>query len=340
MNRFRLTVFITAFIILVCTGCKEPEIYSFDFENLRSSIIEGLTFNNYPKIDGSTSNLPLSTIIACNLFGIEYKWVQDFGNLQRVEPIGPGFNRNDTAKFMSLINSSQTHQSFINLINKNADIILSARSMSLDEKEIAVKAGVELIETPIALDAFIFIVHPDNPIQSLTIEQIQGIYTGVITNWNEVGGNDAEIHPFLRNPNSGSQEMMEKLVMKDLEFKEWLPVSWNELLVVIDGMVPVIETVSYDVNSICYTFFYYKENMIANLNLGSSWDLSVKTINIEGILPNKETISDKSYPLIAEVYSVIRYDQDESSMAYKLHEWLQTEMGQKTIYESGYVRYK
>jgi phosphate transport system substrate-binding protein len=325
MKRLALSMLLALVALIFCIGCKGIEGDGIDFNNLKSSMIEGLTFNNYPKVDGSTSNTPLNTVIACKLFDIGFRWVPEWGNLQRIEP---NLNKNDTQKFMNLIKSSQTHQSFINLIDKSVDIILSARTMSPDEKTHAETAGITLIETPIALDAFLFIVHPSNPIESLTIQQIQDIYTGKITNWKEVGGNDAKIQPYVRNANSGSQEIMESLVMKDFDMP-WFPESYYELLIVIGGMVPVFETVSYDVNSICFSLYYYKEYMITGID--------VKTIAVNGIIADKETIGNKSYPYVPEVYAVIRSDLDKSSMAYKLYEWLQTETGQEVISATGYV---
>jgi phosphate transport system substrate-binding protein len=320
MNKYVLITVLS--VMLFYTGCKGENI---DFDNLGSSlIIEGLTVDNYPKVDGSTSTEPLNVIIACKLFGIGYKWVPHYWNLQHIEP---NLNNNDTDKFSKLIKSSQTHQSFINLISKDADLILTARKMSLDEKAAADAVGVSLIETPIALDALVFIVNPGNPVNSLTAKQIQDIYTGKITNWNEVGGNNIEIVPYMRNPNSGSQELMESLVMKDLGITEF-PVT-DELI--IFNMTGAFDAVIYEDDAICYTVYYFKEYMVTGVD--------VKSIAINGIYPGKETIGSKSYPYVAEVYAVIRSDLDESSMAYKLYEWLQTEAGKQIIGESGYIPY-
>ena len=239
----------------------------------------------------------------------------------------PDLNYDNSGKFWNPIKNSETHQSFINLIDKEADLILNARRMSSDEKAYANAAGVSLIETPIALDAFIFIVHPDNPIKSLTTEQIQDIYTGKITQWNKVGGNNATITPYVRNANSGSQELMETLVMKDLDITKF-PVSSPELI--LGGMFPTIDAVANNVNSICYTVYYYKEQIVTQ-------DVAVKTIAIDGIFSNKETISNNLYPYVAEVYAVIRSDLDKSSMAYKIYEFLQTKAGKEIISESGYL---
>jgi phosphate transport system substrate-binding protein len=324
MNKFILITVLS--VVFFCTGCKEKDI---GFDNLNSSlIIEGLTVDNYPKVDGSTSTEPLNTIIACKLFGIRYKWARDYWNLQRIEPNLDNLNNKDTDKFLKSIKSSQTHQSFINLINKDADLILTARKMSSDEKTYASDAGVSLIEIPIALDALVFIVNPDNLIESLTTEQLQDIYTGKITSWNEVGGNNDKIIPYMRNPNSGSQELMEMLVIKDLDITE-LPVNNNELI--IFNMAGAFDAVIYENNAICYTVYYFKEYMVTGVD--------VKSIAINGIYPGRKTIGDKSYPYVAEVYAVIRSNLDKSSMAYKLYEWLQTEAGKQVIGESGYIPY-
>jgi phosphate transport system substrate-binding protein len=322
MKKFILITVLS--VIFFCIGCKEEDI-----DNLNSSlIIEGLTVDNYPKVDGSTSTEPLNTIIACKLFDIRYKWVPDYWNLQRIEPNLDNLNNNDADKFLKLIKSSQTHQSFINLINKDADLILTARKMSSDEKTYADIAGVSLIEIPIALDALVFIVNPNNPIKSLTAEQLQDIYTAKITSWNEVGGNNDEIIPYMRNSNSGSQELMEMLVMKNLDITE-LPVNNDELI--IFNMAGAFDAVIYENNAICYTVYYFKEYMVTGVD--------VKSMAINGIYPDKKTISNNSYPYAAEVYAVIRSDLDESSMAYKLYKWLQTEVGKHVISESGYIPY-
>jgi phosphate transport system substrate-binding protein len=290
----------------------------------RLQIIEGFTFDNYPKVDGSTSTEPLNILIACKLLGIRHEWHMDSDRIWRIRPILNSYE--NFVNFWRIINTSQTNQSFINLINKEADIILTARKNSLDEKTYANARGASLIETPIALDAFVFIVNPANPINTLTIEQIQGIYTGKITNWKELGGNDAQIYPYVRNPNSGSQELMETLVMRDMNMAD-LPISHE----IIFSMGGVFEYVQSNINAISYTVFFYKENILRDLN--------TKSIAIEGIIPSKENIINSSYPLVTEVFAVIRSDLDRLSMAYKLYEFLQTELGKQVINESGYIPY-
>jgi len=119
---------------------------------------------------------------------------------------------------------------------------------------------------------------------------------------------------------------MESMVMKDIEMNEF-PVSWD----VVFTMAGTFDVVQKDVNSICYSLYYYKEQILRTS--------PTKTIAIGGIQPDKTTISNNSYPLVSEVFAVIRSDLDKSSMAYKLYELLQTNDGKRVISESGYIPY-
>jgi phosphate transport system substrate-binding protein len=305
MKKLQLLI---VFVFLAIVSCRKEE------EPVSGFKIEGLTIDNFPKIDGSTSNEPLNRIIASKLLGYDYEWTR-MGEMYSV-----------MTEVSNLVKTSQTHNAFINLIDGEADIILSARKMSLGEREYSDSVGVTLVETPIALDAFVFIVNPNNPVTSLTHNQIVDIYTQKVVNWNEVGGNDIEILPYIRNQDSGSQELMESLVMQGTPIAD-LPVDFE-----ITSMFPVFLEIRAKENSICYTVHYYKERMVTDEARNA-----VKTIAVNGILPTQETISNRQYSFVAEVYVVIRSDLDKNSMAYKLYELLQTTDGKNVIAESGYI---
>ncbi len=308
--------FIISLLCILLSGC-DTEIF-----NTTKFKIEGISTENYPKVDGSTSNEPLQILIACKLLGCDYEWRQRWES-NATWTLQPDYEKIPYTFFSERIKTSQTHNSFINLIDRKAELILTARKMSPDEKAHADSAGVTLTETPVALDAFIFLVHPDNPVKSLTIKQIQDIYTGKITNWKEVGGADSPIKPFVRNDNSGSQELMESLVMKGLKIPDW-PHA------IISSMLMVFTEISGNPNAICYTLYYFKEQIVRD-------NENVKTLAIEGKTPQKSTIANKSYPLVSEVFAVIDNNLKESTMAYKLYDLLQTKAGQNVIAESGYI---
>jgi len=340
MNRFAFITVLLLSAIFICTSCdKEKEEEKEEEESTISPYIEGLTIDSYPIIDGSTSTLPLNVVIACELMGLDYQWQETTGHGTSTWSIEPQIGSSLRKKFDNVVKSSQTHNSYINLIDKEADIVLTARTMSPDEKKYAEDSGVNLIETPIAIDAFIFIINPSNPIKELTTENIQNIYTGKSTDWEEFGWLSSafpeylpewyptEISPYIRNPNSGSQELMDLLVMKGLEYYTQLPIYEERLVFTMQGLLDAIARNPF---AIGYTVYYYNEQIIRPGN-------ALKTIGIDGVYPNKQTISDLSYPYAAEVYAVIRSDMDKSSMAYKIYEWLQTEAGRQAISKSGYI---
>lgn len=303
-------------LILFLFSCEKDPIDSAFY-------IKGITTENYPRVDGSTSTAPLQTIIACKLLNCRYEWRQLL-HAYFIWEITPNYDDVPYSFFEERIKTSQTHNSFINLIDKNADFILTHRTASDDEKNYAGQADVSLIETPVAHDAFIFIVNEKNPVKSLTHKQIQDIYMGKITNWKEVGGNDMPIKPYVRNQNSGSQELMETIVMKGLQMPEWSEEAE------LSSMMFAFTQVRSEENAICYTVYYYKEQIVRDAE-------RVKTLSVNGIYPDKSTLSRQTYPYMADVYAVIRPDLDRSSNAYKLYGLLQTKAGKSVIAQSGYI---
>jgi phosphate transport system substrate-binding protein len=288
--------------------------------------IENITFENYPKVDGSTSAIVLSRMVAYKLLDIPYVWYGGSGGMEW----SVTHNLNDVPEeykdffWGGRIKTSQTHGAFMNLIDGDADIILTHRTISPDEKVHADDVGVTLIETPIALDAFVFVVNKNNPVQSLTVEQVQKIYTGEITNWQQVGGNNASIKVFTRPRNSGSEEVFRKIVMGDLE-----PLDFPEAA--IGMMILVFYEVTGNVDGICYTFDNYKEVIARERGR------EVATISINGIFPDKNTVQNGTFPFISKVHVAIRSNLDRNSMAYKLYEWLQTENVKPILTECGFV---
>lgn len=100
------------------------------------------------------------------------------------------------------------------LINGTTDICQSSRAIKASEIEQAKANGVQPFETQVASDALAVVVHPSNPISELTIAQLSGIYTGQITNWKEVGGNDARMVVLSRDTNSGTHVFFKEHVVQ------------------------------------------------------------------------------------------------------------------------------
>src|SRR5262249_10518698 len=146
-----------------------------------------------------------------------------------------------------------------------------------------------------------------NPVQSLTVAQIRDIYSGRVVNWREVGGRDAVIHPYQRTRNSGSQELMQRLVMKGRPM-----VKAPELLLRAFMEGPYL-ALAEDVNGMGYSLYYYHEFM-------PRWN--VKPGAVDGIEPTTESLRSRRYRFLPDVYVVVRGDLPPAHPARRLRDWL------------------
>lgn len=234
-------------------------------------------------------------------------------------------NTKETELWGNVFQYNNTVGGYIELAKKNTDIFIGAYP-SKDQITYAEKCNTEFVYTQIGWEAFVFFVHKDNPINSLTTEQIKGIYSGKITNWREVGGSDEEIIPFQRDNNSGSQSMM-------IRFMGDTPLMQAETKV-IQGMGAVVEeVVDYQsrAGSIGYSFRYYLEGIVQNPE--------VKMIAVEGVAPTAENIRNNTYPIVTPVYAVT-YENNPNPNVARLVEWILSEEGQYIIEQTGYVGMK
>ena len=212
---------------------------------------------------------------------------------------------------------------YMMLAEKQTDIFFGAYP-SEDQIAYATEMGTEFEYTPIGSEAFVFFVHKDNPIDSLTVEQIQGIYSGEITNWKEVGGANEKIVAFQRNEGSGSQSML-------VRFMDGKPIMKAPSEQVNDLMSGIIERVSdykSTTASIGFSFRYYVEGIIQNPN--------IKMISIDGAAPTVENIKNGSYPVVGPLYAVT-YKGNENENVDLLLEWVLSDEGQEIIEKTGYA---
>jgi len=221
---------------------------------------------------------------------------------------------------------NNTIRAYEKLINKTVDIIFVAPP-SKRQLEEAEKAGVSFRYTPIGKEAFVFFVNSQNPVNELTIEQLQSIYSGEITNWKELGGNDEVIRPFQRNENSGSQTAF-------VHFMQGKNIIQPPKENVIGGMGGIIsQTADYANygNAIGFSFRFYVNEMVKNEN--------VKILKINGVYPDLETIGNGVYPLSSSFFAVTLTDDDKSNVT-KFLEWIVSEQGQYLVKKTGYCPIK
>ena len=285
---------------------------------------------DYPTVDGSTSAHPLQVLLACKLLGVPCVWEADpFTSLRRIAP-DPAYEGSPRlVQTIFNIQHSGTHGSYMSLIEGNADLILVARPPSKDELKAARENGTTLDVRAVALDAFVFLLNVENPVDSLRLETVQDIYTGRIANWAEVAvvegqGGDVrgQINAYQRNPSSGSQELMETLVMRGEPM-----IDAPDMI--LETMMGPVNAIAEDPLGIGYSVYYYAMFIFPHEQ--------VKLIDIDGVNPTSDTVAKRAYPLTTEVYAVVRDDMPQDSTAIMLRDWLLTEEGQAVIEESGYV---
>ena len=282
------------------TDLEKPEAK----ENIEPTTpVSFLTLEEYPKMDGSTANLPLMAAVLSAATGM------------------------DQTEAENTVGCTTTPYAWECLARGEADILLVYEAAE-DTKSLLDEIGTEMEITPIGLDALVFIVNEQNPVQSMTQEQLRDVYTGKITNWKDLGGENLDITAFQRVATSGSQSLFMKLLMKDtapMEApKEFAPSAMGEL---IEGLA----SYNNEGNALGYSVFYYASYMYAKPGL--------RFLAIDGVAPSDETIADQTYPLLNPFYVVIRADEPEDSPVRQLRDWLLTEEGTRVIAEAGYIPY-
>ena len=189
------------------------------------------------------------------------------------------------------------------------DIGLSSRALKEEEK-----ADV-LQETILALDGLAVIVHPQNPVSDLTVEQIAKIYTGEITIWKEVGGDDAEIVLIGREAGSGTRDGFESITntKEACKYRQELTSTGD-----------VITTVSGNPAAIGYA------------SLASVKD-SVKALSVNGIVPSEATVKDGTYQIQRPFVLVTRTNEPLSSAAQAFYDYATSQDASELISAQGAV---
>lgn len=332
---YKLRLFLVAgFTMIASSGCsaKSPsspaEIVTPTFYESTSVPVridmDSITHINYPSVDGSTSAYPLQIQIACNILGVSCGW-HDAGPFEPTRRLGPDpliSEPNDAEDRIHEIWHSGTHSAYMNLIGGGSDIILVARPPSDDELAAAKGEGIVFELQPVALDAFVFLSNAENPVDNVSLSDLRAAYTGEITDWVELGGISDSIHTYQRNRNSGSQELMEKLVMRGAEM-----IDSPDMI--LESMMGPINAISDDPLGLGYSVYFYAEYIFPHEQ--------VKVLAVDGVFPTPESIAERSYPLSTEVYAVIREGTPGDHPARTLFDWLLTEEGQTAVSQSGYV---
>lgn len=219
---------------------------------------------------------------------------------------------------------TNTDPAYTKLINGETDLIIVTEPSS-DELKRASDAGVELEVTPVVNEGFVFFTNVNNLVNGLSLKEIQDIYTDKITNWNQVGGDNAKIIAYQRPENSGSQTGMLSLVMKDKKIKE---PKREEYIESMAGIIDAVANYDNSKDSVGYSYYYYATTMYGNEN--------IKFLAVDGVSPNHDTIKDESYPLITAYY-IVTLKGTKNMAVSKVKKAMLESKGQEIARNAGYI---
>lgn len=207
----------------------------------------------------------------------------------------------------SALQFHNTVRGFNALLDGSVDVFFSAYP-SEEQLESAREAGVTIRFVPIGKEAFVFLVNEKNPVDSLTQEELRGLFTGKITNWKQVGGADRPVHPIKRIAGSGSQSTLEAF---------------------LGGEKVYTNPLGFMGASIGYSFRWYTTEVVK--------EGGVKILSVDGVYPDPDTVSDGTYPLSTKFYAMYRTDNGNGNIQTLL-DFILSEEGQELIEKSGYCR--
>jgi phosphate transport system substrate-binding protein len=289
-----LPIVIVLATVLVLAGCSSTSTPSPTTPALSGSF----------KIIGSNTVTPLSSV-----------WAEEFMKANPKVSIavsGPGSGAGIAA-----------------LIDSTTDICQSSRTIKQSEIDQAKAKGVNPYEIQVASDGLSVVVHPSNPVSELTIAQLSAIYTNQITNWKEVGGNDASIVVLSRDTNSGTHVFFKEHVvqMAGLPTQNTKLEYGSKVLFLPSTEEGVLE-VARNSNAIFYPGLGYVTSQVKLVKIK-------KTASDPGILPSENTVLDGTYPISRPL---LFYTNGAPTGVIKVFiDYCLSTEGQKKVTEVGYV---
>ena len=271
-----------------------------------------------PVMDGAEACYPLYAAVAKAV----YPGIEDIEREHFTE-YGFGYDWDDGYNG-EIVQFSNTVCGFDRLVNKDVDLFFGARPSEEEIAQAWQHDHVRLEVTPIGKEGFVFFVEEDNPVDSLTTEQVKAIYAGQITNWAEVGGKDEEIVAFQRPEGSGSQNVM-VYFMGDTALKA--PMTYEY----VDSMEGVLEEVAQynnEAGAMGYTFRYFLE--------GLHQEKHVKMLAIDGVMPTVENIRSGAYPVVCDLCLVTR-ENDPNPNVRAVIDFMLSPQGQELVEKTGYA---
>ena len=208
-------------------------------------------------------------------------------------------------------------------LDGTTDIAMSSRKIKMSEKMKLQDAGKAYKEVIIANDALSVIVNPANKVKQLTREQLEGIFTGKITNWKEVGGDDEKIVAYSRESSSGTYEFFKESVMESK--------NYGSTILMMPATGAIVQSVSQTKGAIGYIGFAYLETTVHVMK--GSYDKGATYIE-----STIENVKSGKYPIVHRLYFF--YLTKDAAKVKSFVDYILSADGQKVVSEVGYITLK
>ncbi|MBK7763842.1 MAG: phosphate ABC transporter substrate-binding protein [Bacteroidetes bacterium] len=209
------------------------------------------------------------------------------------------------------------------LMDGSTDIAASSRKMKMDEKMKLQEAGKKIKEVIIAQDALSVIVHPANKISKLTREQLEGIFTGKIKNWKELGGENLNIVVYSRESSSGTYEFFKEHVLNKKNFA-------NSVLS-MPATGAIVQSVSQTKGAIGYIGIAYDNNSVKQLSVSYNQGKSY-------VEPTVQNAMNSTYPIVRPLY--LYYVVSSEKTVKPFIDFILSSGGQAIVKSTGYIPVK
>jgi phosphate transport system substrate-binding protein len=280
---------------------------------LMAGLLVGCSRAAAQELDAATSQRAIQNKGSDTLVNLALAWAEAY---RKVDP-----------DLLIAVTGGGTGTGIASLINNTVDIANASRQMSADEIAQARAQGVDPVEFVVAIDALAIAVHLDNPVSQLTIDQLSDIYTGRITNWQELGGNDAPIVLLSRESNSGTHVYFLEEVVRRGDPENTDIFAPQTLL--MTSSVGITSELRRNPNSIGYDGLGYVDPAHEKLIAVAA------DANSPYVIPSVATGMDGSYPIARPLY-MYTAGEPVGAVADYIH-WIQGTEGQKIVAELGFV---
>ncbi len=296
MKKLIISFIIVAFALGLCS-CKKEQDPRF----AEGSIV--VTAENLPKISVTETNLKIACNIVSAVIGCDAATAENH-----------------------LIVCKTEQECYEKLANGECDMVIahepSEQSLeTLSQNDVSVQSQV------IAKDAVVFMVCAKNPVSDLSQEQIKNVYSGSVSNWSELSGNEGEPKVFMQHKNSAATTAFYKHIKADTSV---LSVPTNTI-VTEQGTFSALLDYDNGEFSIGYALYYDVITPSADKN-GTH-----KLLSVDGVYPDGSTIQNGTYPLSADITVTVNSQSSSDSVVRLLYDWILSEQGTRVIAGSGVI---